>query len=142
LDCQLHQSECPSALEFDVQTSSTEAIDSLGERVAGRVFTEADWSNLDGPLVPYQKSQISAETAAWTFMEELVVGHPRSPRDRPLGIEHGKSVGTVLTAIEEAGIEDNTIVVDAADGGPPMSTWLDAAMRPFPRGEKIESGGG
>jgi arylsulfatase len=50
-------------------------------------------------------------------------------------IDHDKNVGTVLQAIEDAGIADNTFVMYSTDNGPHMNSWPDAAMTPF-RNEK------
>ncbi len=50
-------------------------------------------------------------------------------------IDHDKNVGTVLKALEEAGIADNTFVMYGTDNGPHMNTWPDGAMTPF-RNEK------
>ncbi len=50
-------------------------------------------------------------------------------------IDHDKNVGTVLKAIEDAGIADNTFVMYSTDNGPHMNSWPDAAMTPF-RNEK------
>jgi arylsulfatase A-like enzyme len=50
-------------------------------------------------------------------------------------IDHDKNVGTVLDAIDRAGIADNTIVIYSTDNGPHMNTWPDGAMTPF-RNEK------
>lgn len=50
-------------------------------------------------------------------------------------IDHDKNVGTVLKAIDDAGIADNTIVLYTTDNGPHMNTWPDGAMTPF-RNEK------
>jgi len=50
-------------------------------------------------------------------------------------IDHDKNVGTVLAAIEKAGIKDDTIVVYSTDNGPHMNTWPDGGMTPF-RNEK------
>jgi arylsulfatase len=50
-------------------------------------------------------------------------------------IDHDKNVGTVLQAIEKAGIKNDTIVVYSTDNGPHMNTWPDAGMTPF-RNEK------
>lgn len=60
-----------------VLTSSTAAVSSgLPD---GRVFTEADWSDVDRSA-PYQKSKTLAERAAWEFAEsagiELVAVNP------------------------------------------------------------------
>jgi arylsulfatase A-like enzyme len=50
-------------------------------------------------------------------------------------IDHDKNVGTVLQAIDDLGIADNTIVMYSTDNGPHMNSWPDAAMTPF-RSEK------
>lgn len=50
-------------------------------------------------------------------------------------IDHDKNVGTVLKAIDDAGIADNTFVMYGTDNGPHMNTWPDGAMTPF-RNEK------
>ena len=50
-------------------------------------------------------------------------------------IEHDETVGTLLKALDEMGIADNTIVVYTSDNGPHMNTWPDGAMTPF-RSEK------
>jgi len=50
-------------------------------------------------------------------------------------IDHDKNVGTVLNALDDLGIADNTFVMYSTDNGPHMNTWPDAAMTPF-RSEK------
>ena len=50
-------------------------------------------------------------------------------------IEHDDTVGTLLKALDDMGIADNTIVVYSSDNGPHMNTWPDGAMTPF-RSEK------
>ena len=50
-------------------------------------------------------------------------------------IDHDKNVGTVLKALDDAGIADNTFVMYSTDNGPNMFTWPDGAMTPF-RNEK------
>jgi len=50
-------------------------------------------------------------------------------------IDHDRNVGTVLKAIDDAGIADNTFVMYSTDNGPHMNTWPDGAMTPF-RNEK------
>ncbi len=50
-------------------------------------------------------------------------------------IDHDKNVGTVLKALDDAGIADDTFVMYATDNGPHMNTWPDGAMTPF-RNEK------
>jgi len=50
-------------------------------------------------------------------------------------IDHDKNVGTVLKALDDAGIANNTFVMYSTDNGPHMNTWPDGAMTPF-RSEK------
>ncbi len=50
-------------------------------------------------------------------------------------IEHDNHVGSVLAAVDDLGITENTIVIYTTDNGPHMNTWPDGAMTPF-RNEK------
>ena len=50
-------------------------------------------------------------------------------------IEHDDTVGSLLKALDDMGIANNTIVVYTSDNGPHMNTWPDGAMTPF-RSEK------
>ena len=50
-------------------------------------------------------------------------------------IDHDKNVGTVLGALDELGIADNTFVMYSTDNGPHINSWPDAGMTPF-RNEK------
>jgi arylsulfatase len=50
-------------------------------------------------------------------------------------IEHDATVGTILKAVDDLGIADNTIVIYTTDNGPHMNSWPDGAMTPF-RSEK------
>jgi arylsulfatase len=50
-------------------------------------------------------------------------------------IDHDRNVGTVLQAIEKAGLKNDTIVIYSTDNGPHMNSWPDAGMTPF-RSEK------
>ncbi len=50
-------------------------------------------------------------------------------------IEHDATIGTILKALDDMGIAENTIVVYSSDNGPHMNTWPDGAMTPF-RSEK------
>ena len=50
-------------------------------------------------------------------------------------IDHDKNVGTVLKALDDLGIADNTFVMYSTDNGPHMNSWPDAGMTPF-RNEK------
>jgi arylsulfatase len=50
-------------------------------------------------------------------------------------IEHDDTVGTLLKALDDMGVANDTIVLYTTDNGPHMNTWPDAAMTPF-RSEK------
>ena len=50
-------------------------------------------------------------------------------------IEHDETIGSIIKALDELGIADNTIVVYSTDNGPHMNTWPDGAMTSF-RSEK------
>ncbi|PWB23913.1 arylsulfatase [Flavobacterium sp. HTF] len=50
-------------------------------------------------------------------------------------IEHDETIGSILKALDDLGITDNTIVVYSTDNGPHMNTWPDGAMTSF-RSEK------
>jgi arylsulfatase len=50
-------------------------------------------------------------------------------------IEHDDTVGTLLQALEDMGIANDTIVIYTTDNGPHMNTWPDGAMTWF-RSEK------
>jgi arylsulfatase A-like enzyme len=50
-------------------------------------------------------------------------------------IEHDETIGTLLKALDDMGIAENTIVVYSSDNGPHMNTWPDGAMTHF-RSEK------
>jgi len=49
--------------------------------------------------------------------------------------EHDDTVGTLLKALDDMGVTNNTIVVYSSDNGPHMNTWPDGAMTWF-RSEK------
>jgi nucleoside-diphosphate-sugar epimerase len=52
-----------------VLTSAFHAV-AWGHKHDGHVFTDDDWSNLDGPgVTPYTKSKTLAERAAWDFVQ-------------------------------------------------------------------------
>lgn len=50
-------------------------------------------------------------------------------------MEHDDTVGTLLKALDDMGIAEDTIVIYSTDNGPHMNTWPDGAMTPF-RSEK------
>ncbi len=60
-----------TGVERVVLTSSLSAVMEGHPRNTSRVFTEEDWSRVDGDLSAYDKSKTLAERAAWDFVESL-----------------------------------------------------------------------
>jgi nucleoside-diphosphate-sugar epimerase len=60
-----------AGVERIVLTSSLSAVMEGHPRDPSRIFTEEDWSRLDGDLSAYDKSKTLAERAAWDFVESL-----------------------------------------------------------------------
>ncbi|MCE4223337.1 arylsulfatase [Methylobacterium sp. C25] len=50
-------------------------------------------------------------------------------------IEHDAVIGTILKAVDDLGITDDTIVIYTTDNGPHQNSWPDAGTTPF-RSEK------
>jgi arylsulfatase A-like enzyme len=50
-------------------------------------------------------------------------------------IEHDGTIGTILKALDDLGIANDTVVLYTTDNGPHQNTWPDAATTPF-RSEK------
>jgi len=50
-------------------------------------------------------------------------------------MEHDDTIGSILKALDDMGIADNTLVIYSSDNGPHMNTWPDGAMTWF-RSEK------
>ena len=55
-------------------------------------------------------------------------------------IEHDETVGTLLKALDDMGIANDTIVVYSSDNGPHMNTWPDGAMTLVPLREEYQLG--
>ena len=51
-------------------------------------------------------------------------------------LQHDRDIGVVLDAVENMGIDENTIIVYSTDNGPEHSSWPHGATTPF-RGEKM-----
>ena len=86
-----------------VLTSAFGAI-GYGHPEATRVFTEADWTNVDGGIPPYQKSKTLAEKAAWEFVAdggpELAVVNPVGVFGPVLGADYSPSLGLVQRMLD------------------------------------------
>jgi arylsulfatase A-like enzyme len=51
-------------------------------------------------------------------------------------IEHDATIGTILKAVDDLGIGNNTIVLYTTDNGPHQNSWPDGGTTPF-RSEKV-----
>lgn len=78
-----------------ILTSSVAAVAYGHEWSEGRVFTEDDWSQTDGPhhIGAYEKSKTLAERAAWAFMETPEAGSMELAVINP-----GAVIGPILSA--------------------------------------------
>ncbi len=126
-----------------VLTSSIAAIN-YG---AGRApFTEADWTDVDGPLTtPYYKSKTIAERAAWTFAKaeglELAVVNPGMILGPILGGDPGTSVGLIRGMMRgkyPAMPDFRVAVVDARDVA---DAHVQAMIVPEAAGERFIAAG-
>lgn len=87
-----------------VLTSAFGAV-GMGHPEKSRVFTEADWSNVDGGIAPYQKSKTLAEKAAWDFVAEhtdleLAVVNPVGVFGPVLGPDYSPSLGLLQRMLD------------------------------------------
>ena len=67
--------------------------------------------------------------------KSLVQALERSLHLSPGMIEHDQTIGTLLKALDDLNVANDTIVIYTTDNGPHMNTWPDGAMTPF-RSEK------
>ena len=90
-------------------------------------------------LVGLMSYELAGEVLQKVQLSSELVGKEESGRWQSIYhdamIDHDKNVGTVLKAVEDAGIADNTFVMYSTDNGPHMNSWPDGAMTPF-RNEK------
>lgn len=89
-----------------VLTSAFGAI-GMGHPEKSRVFTEADWTDVDARVAPYQKSKTLAEKAAWQFVAEhggieLAVVNPVGVLGPVLGPDYSPSLGLVRRMLDGA----------------------------------------
>jgi dihydroflavonol-4-reductase len=91
-----------------VVTSSLAAID-CGHRDYTRVFTEDDWTDLDGPLVTaYAESKTRAEREAWALVQQagvvdrLAIINPAAMLGPLLDDDPGTSAAIILRMLEGA----------------------------------------
>lgn len=81
-----------AGVERVVLTSSIAAVCEGYPRDPSRLFTEDDWSRLEGEVTPYDKSKTLAERAAWDF----VAGLPADNKIELATINPGLVLGPLL----------------------------------------------
>lgn len=105
-----------------VLTSAFGAI-GAGHKPLGRLFVEADWSDLTGNIAPYQKSKTLAERASWNFIAqegrglELASVNPTMVLGPALGPDYSHSIRTIKQMLDgqPGHPKIKTCVVDVRD---------------------------
>jgi dihydroflavonol-4-reductase len=105
-----------------VLTSAFGAIGAGHRKSIGRPFVETDWSDLNGPIAPYQKSKTLAERASWDFIAregnglELASVNPTMVLGPALG-DFSHSIRTIKQMLDgQPGCPKiNTCIVDVRD---------------------------
>lgn len=105
-----------------VLTSAFGAVGAGHKKSIGRPFVETDWSNLDGPIAPYQKSKTLAERASWDFIAregnglEVASINPTMVLGPALG-DYSHSIRTIEQMLKgQPGYPKiNTCIVDVRD---------------------------
>lgn len=114
-----------AGVERVVLTSSIAAVAEGYPRDPSRVFTEDDWSNLEGDVSAYDKSKTLAERAAWDFVRSL-------PADRAMElavINPGLVLGPLLEAEYSASVEAIRKLMRKEYPGVPRLGWPTVDVR-------------
>jgi len=124
----------------------TQKIEDTGALTKRRMETIDD--DIAARAADFIKKQAKAGTPMFVWVNFTHMHFRTHPKPESIGqagrwngvyadvmIDHDRNVGTVLKAIDDAGIVGDTIVMYSTDNGPHMNTWPDAAMTPF-RNEK------
>ena len=125
-----------------VLTSAFGAIGVGHKKPLGRPFEETDWSDLTGPVAPYQKSKTLAERAAWHFIAteggtlELASINPVAVLGPALGPDFSHSIRLIKNLLDgQPGCPQiNSGFVDVRDVA---DLHLLAMTRPAARGERF-----
>jgi nucleoside-diphosphate-sugar epimerase len=126
-----------------VLTSSFAAI-GYGHSQAAANFTEADWSDPDGPdIQPYAKSKTLAERAAWDFIAreggalELSVVNPVGVFGPALGPDYSTSILLIQRLMDEAVPGCPRLWFGAVDVRDVADLHLRAMTDPKAKGERF-----
>jgi arylsulfatase len=124
-----------------------QTIEDTGPLTKKRMETIDDETS--GAAIDFMKRQVQANRPFFCWMNTTRMHfrtHVRAEhRDKPGFnsrteyadgmIEHDAVVGTILKAVDDLGIANNTIVLYTTDNGPHQNSWPDAGTTPF-RSEK------
>lgn len=124
-----------------VLTSAFGAIGAGRKKSIGRPFVETDWSDLGGPIAPYQKSKTLAERASWDFVAcegsglELASVNPTMVLGPALG-DFSHSIRSIKQMLDgQPGCPKiNTCIVDVRDVA---DLHLRAMTNPKAAGERF-----
>jgi nucleoside-diphosphate-sugar epimerase len=126
-----------------VLTSSYAAI-SAGHDEPGKVFTEEDWSKLDGPNVhAYYKSKTIAELAAWDFITceggglELATVNPVYVFGPVLALDYAPSIQIIKRLMDGSVPGIINLLLNVVDVRDVADLHLRAMCYPEARGERF-----
>jgi len=130
-----------------IQTSSFAAVGYGWPASRKEVFTEKDWSIIDGSkgesVPPYQKSKTIAERAAWDFIEkegkgmELVVVNPVGVFGPVIGKDVGTSVQVVKKLMDGSIPGCPQVTMGAVDVRDIADLHIRAMIDPKAKGERF-----
>ena len=126
-----------------VLTSSFAAV-GYGHPRTSRLFTEEDWTDINGPgVTPYVKSKTLAEQAAWRFVEdeggglELATINPVGVFGPVLGKDFASSVEIVRRIVDGALPGYPNLSLQAVDVRDVASAHLLAMTNPAAKGQRF-----
>ncbi len=130
-----------------IKSSADGTIEDTGPLTRKRMETIDDETS--AAAIDFMRRQHDAGTPFFTWMNTTRMHfrtHVRDEHRSAAGlaalteyadgmVEHDNVVGTLLQALDEMGIADDTIVIYTTDNGPHQNSWPDAGTTPF-RSEK------
>jgi arylsulfatase len=124
-----------------------QTIEDTGQLTRKRMETIDDETS--AAAIDYIQRQVRANTPFFCWYSSTRMHYRTHVRDEHRGppgltarteyadgmIEHDATVGTILKALDDLGITNDTIVLYTTDNGPHQNSWPDAGTTPF-RSEK------
>lgn len=130
-----------------IKASADGQIEDTGPLTKKRMETVDDETS--AAAIDFMKRQVDAEKPFFVWMNTTRMHFRTHVRDEHRSapgltalteyadgmVEHDKIVGSILDALDDMGVADNTIVMYSTDNGPHQNSWPDAGTTPF-RSEK------